>query len=112
MKKVAVALLAVSLWAADVGQYYLGQSITVNNSTAVAINVGLQNATTVQLYISPASTAQTFTLTLPNGSSIPVPSGGQLTLPFNTRMNAGDRIGTVVTGTGSATLVVISGRDR
>lgn len=108
-----LASLAIGIGeATDVKPWMSAQAVTVNNSTATTITTGgLANTTTVQMFIRGSSTAQIFTLTLPDATTIEVPSGGTLTLRVGTNLAGGSTIGTVLTGTGSAVLQVISLRE-
>lgn len=113
MKRLATTLLLLvsSLWATNVGQYVSGQFVSVNNSTATTLRNNLASATTVQLYLDPAGTAQIFTLTLPNGTTIKVPSGAVLTLRFATNLNSNDTLGTVITATGTISMQIVCLRE-
>lgn len=107
---ISILALATSSFAGVLNQISAA-AIEVNSSTATTISCNLGNTTTVQMYIRPSSSAQVFTLALPNGTTVEVPSGGTLTLRSAQNLQAGDTIGTVITGTGAATLQVIFFRE-
>lgn len=96
--------------AVDVKQYVTSHTYAVANNTNTTIRANLNNTTAIQLYIDPGSTAQIFTLTLGDGSTISVPTEQTLNLNFAANLLATDVIGTVQTGTGSANLKQISVR--
>lgn len=112
MKKLLLAsLLALSAFSADLRFLVSAQAVTINNTTAVTIRAGLANTTNLQMYVRQSSTAQTVTLTLPDTTTIEIPSGGTLAFKFASNLNSGDIIGTVISGTGSCVLQVISTRE-
>jgi hypothetical protein len=104
-------LLSVSVEATDTRLFVSAQALAINTTPAVPVNAGLNNTTTVQMYVRTSGTAQIFTLTLVDGTTIEVPSGAVLTLKFASNLLAADRIGTVVSATGACTLQVVSMRE-
>lgn len=104
-------LLAAHAAAVDVRTLISATALTVNNSTATTIRAGLQNTTTIQMYVKGSGTAQIYTLTLPDSTTIEVPSSGILTLRFATPLANGDIVGTILTATGSTAFQVISMRE-
>lgn len=104
-------LLFGSLLGTDIKPFISAQAITCNNSTATTIFTFLNNTTTVQIFVRSTSTAQAFTLTLPDSTTIEVPSGATLTLRFGGNLSSGSTIGTIITATGSAVLQVITMRE-
>jgi hypothetical protein len=102
---------AAAAKATDTRLFVSAQALAINTAPAVPIIAQLNNTTTVQMYIRGSSTAQIFTVTLVDGTTIEVPSGATLTLKFASNLLAADRIGTVVSATGACVLQVISIRE-
>ncbi|SRR5260370_15939548 len=106
-----IQYVAFKLQGADLTRLISGQSVSINQTTAVNIIASLQGATTVQCYIKGSSTAQIFTLTLTDGSTIEVPSGATFTFRSAVPLNATDIVYTAKTATSSAVLQVVSIRE-
>jgi len=111
MKLILGLLLGWMLVAADLRQLVSARAVAVSNSTNTPIYSPLEGATTVQVYIRPSSTAQIFTVTLPDGTTAEVPSGNSFTFRFGTTLKATDQLGTVQTATGAAVLQVIGFKE-
>ena len=89
-------------------------TVNVTNGSYTAVTTPLDGATTIQVYIRPSSTAQAFTVKLPNDTTIEVPSGNSFTVSFKapTGIGTSDTLFSVQTGTGSAVLQVVAWRDQ
>lgn len=108
---VVLLTCALASWAVDLRNIINAQALTVSNTTNTPVRAQLQGATSVQMYIRPSSTAQIFTVTLADTTTIEVPSGASYTLRSATPFSSSDQICTIQTATSSAVLQVISTRE-
>lgn len=106
-------LLALSLaaWATDLTRLYSARAITVTNTGLTSVYCPLHGATVVQVYIRPSSSAQIFTLTLPDGTSVEVPSGNTFTVRVAAGLLITDKLFDVQTATGTAVLQVVGFKE-
>lgn len=95
----------------DLNQNHSAQTFNVTNSAATTITCPLDRANFVQIYIRESSTEQIFTLTLPNGTTVEIPSGATYEIgPLRLELAAGQTVGTVTTATGAAVLQLVAQR--
>lgn len=111
MKIVLLALLALSALAADLRTLVSARAISITNTGATPIFSPLEGATAVQVYIRPSSSAQVFTLTLVDGTTVEVPSGNTFTLRVGASLRLSDRLFNAQTATSTAVLQVVGFRE-
>ncbi len=111
MRLVTLLLLAGSLFGLDVTKYMSATIVTVNNSTTTQIRCPLEGAQMIQVYIRPTSTAQAYTITLNDGSTVEVASGGYFTMQVPDKLTVNQSLFLVKTASGSAALQVLAIRN-
>jgi hypothetical protein len=103
---------AVGGWGLDLTQYVSARAIAITNTITTPIYCPLKDATTVQVYIRPSSTAQIFTLTFPDNTTVEVPSGNNFTLRISAGMKVTDVIFSAQTATSGAVLQVVGFKEQ
>lgn len=94
-----------------IANYVRSSTVAVTNGSATNITCPLANAAVVQVYIKPSSSAQVYTIILPNAETIEVPSGQIFTMRIVDKLSSGQVIFAVQTATSSANLQVIAFRE-
>lgn len=106
-KLLALSLLCFSALGVDFSKLISARTVAVINTSTTNIQCPLEGATVIQVYIRPSSTAQVFTVTLTDTSTIEVPSGATFTLRSATSLKVNEVCFSVQTATGSANLQVV-----
>ncbi len=108
MKRLTIAfLIGVCLLAQTAPRTVSAQVVNVVNTSALAVYNNLDDATTWQCYIRSSSTPQVFTLTLPDSTTIEVPSGQTFTLRSKKKIPVGAEVFRAQSATSAAVLQVI-----